>query len=64
MINYKNLQKWPSVSVIIVNFNGRELLKKCLESVLESDYLLDKLEIILVDSGSTDGNVEFVKQSF
>jgi GT2 family glycosyltransferase len=58
------MEKWPSVSVIIVNFNGRELLKKCLESVLKSDYPLDKLEVILVDNGSTDGSVEFVKQSF
>lgn len=54
----------PFVSIIIVNLNGKKWLEKCLKSVLESDYPQDKLEVILVDNGSTDGSVEFIKETW
>lgn len=54
------LNRQPLVSVIILNYNGRKLLKPCLSSVLNSNY--PNLEIIFVDNGSTDGSVEFVKE--
>ena len=46
----------PKVSVIIVNYNGKILLEKCLESLLKVNY--DNFEIILVDNNSTDGSIE------
>jgi len=54
--------KWPIISIIIVNLNGKKWLKGLFESVLASDYPRDKLEVILVDNGSTDGSVNFVKE--
>lgn len=45
------------LSVIIVSFNTRELLKKCLASIKNA-------EIIVVDNASTDGSVEMVKREF
>jgi len=42
----------PSVSVIILNYNGRRFLSKCLSSVLRTRY--PSFEVILVDNGSTD----------
>ena len=48
----------PKVSVIIVNYNGKILLEKCLESLLKVNY--DNFEIILVDNNSTDGSIEYV----
>jgi len=47
----------PLVSVVIDNYNYGRFLKACLESVLAQDYPADKLEIILVDDGSTDDSV-------
>lgn len=44
-----------SVSVVIVNFNTRSHLEKCL------DALRSVHEIIVVDNGSTDGSVELLK---
>ena len=38
----------PKVSVIIVNYNGKELLEKCLESLFKVDY--ENFEVILVDN--------------
>ena len=51
----------PKVSIIIVNYNGKELLQKCLDSLLNVRY--DNFEIILVDNNSTDGTVEFITKN-
>jgi len=50
------------VSVVIVNWNGKRYLERCLASVLDQTYR--QFEVILVDNGSTDGSVEFVSQTF
>ena len=52
----------PSVSIIVVNFNGKELLKPCLKSLLTTNY--PNFEIIVVDNASTDGSVESIKKLF
>lgn len=50
------------VSVIIVNYNGREHLKECLSSGLGQSY--GNFEVILVDNCSTDGSAEYVQRNF
>ena len=52
----------PSVSIIVVNFNGKELLKLCLTSLLTTNY--PNFEVIVVDNASTDGSVESTKKLF
>lgn len=42
------------VSIIIVNWNGGDVLQRCLESLVKVNY--SKWELILVDNGSTDGS--------
>jgi glycosyltransferase involved in cell wall biosynthesis len=42
----------PSVSIIILNFNGIVWVEKCLSSVLETKY--PNFEVIFVDNASTD----------
>ena len=46
------------VSVIIVNWNGAQVLKGCLKSVLELNH--KNIEIIIVDNGSTDNSVNVI----
>ena len=46
------------VSVIIVNFNGGELLSRCVRSVLSSNI---PLEIFVSDNGSTDCSVALLR---
>lgn len=48
------------VSIIIVNWNGRELLAKCIESILEHPPSAS-FEIVVVDNASTDGSVEWLR---
>ena len=56
------LKKTPLVSVIIVNYNGGELLSKSIESVIEQDY--KPIEIIVVDNASKDNSIELVEKRF
>jgi hypothetical protein len=51
------------VSFIIVNWNTRELLRECLDSVIERSCGR-AVEIIVVDNASTDGSVELVREHF
>jgi GT2 family glycosyltransferase len=50
------------ISVIVLNWNGSHYLGECLGSLLNQDY--PDYEVLLVDNGSTDGSVEFVKEKF
>src|SRR4030088_947827 len=48
------------VSVIIVNWNARDVLRDCLRS-LERHPPPDPWEVIVVDNGSRDGSVEMLR---
>ncbi len=52
----------PLVSIIIVNWNSREDLKECFESLFKISY--KNYEVIMVDNGSKDDSVEFVEKNF
>lgn len=47
---------FPIVSIVMPVFNEEKNLAACLDSVLNLEYPDDKLEIILVDNGSTDNS--------
>jgi poly-beta-1,6-N-acetyl-D-glucosamine synthase len=53
----------PSVTFVIPVFNGEEYLQQKLESVLSLDYPWEKMEILVVSDGSTDGT-DGIAQSF
>jgi len=51
------------LSIVIVNWNTKDLLKKCLESVLAETKGLD-FEVFVVDNGSKDGSCKMVEKNF
>jgi GT2 family glycosyltransferase len=52
-----------ALSIIIVNWNSREYLQKCIESIfLETKGIL--FEIIVVDNASYDGSEEMIRKKF
>lgn len=51
------------VSVIIVNWNTKNLLRDCIQSILEHAGNVD-YEIIVVDNASSDGSAEMVRSDF
>ena len=46
----------PPISVVVIGRNEGERLRRCLESVRAADYPPDRLQLIYVDSNSTDGS--------
>ena len=54
--------KLPTISVLIPAHNEEENIYKSLESVFEVDYPADKLDIIVINNGSTDDTSNVVKK--
>lgn len=58
------------LSILIVSYNTREVLRDCLESIYKSDTgrgkarLALKYEIIVVDNNSSDGTVDMIKKEY
>jgi GT2 family glycosyltransferase len=50
------------ISVIVVNWNRREMLRGCLESLARQEGA--DFEIVVVDNGSSDGSAEMVEKEF
>ena len=52
----------PYVSVIIPLYNNQQNIERCLRSVENQDYPNDRMEIIVVDDGSTDRSAEIAHE--
>lgn len=53
----------PMVSVVIVNYNVRDFLQNCLQSLYKSS-IRNQIEVIVVDNNSSDDSMQMVKTSF
>lgn len=53
-----------AASIVIPNWNGRDLLETYLPSVRAATQRLPGSEVIVVDNGSTDGSAAFVRERF
>jgi GT2 family glycosyltransferase len=49
-------------SVIVINWNGRQYLQACLDALAAQQGV--EFETLVVDNGSTDGSVGFVRAQF
>jgi len=56
----KPLREYPPLTVLIAAFNEEERIQECIESVMKQGYP-GKLEVIVVDDGSTDRTVGILK---
>ncbi len=52
----------PLVSLVIVNWNRREYLFECLNSIKSQDY--SPVEVIIIDNHSSDGSCEMITSTF
>lgn len=55
---------FPSVSVIIPNYNGLRFLPVCLDALRGQSYPQELTEVILVDDASTDASVKFGRERY
>jgi len=58
IVKLKLLKNYPKVCIIVPCFNEEKTVAKTIYSLLNLDYPKDKLEIIIVDDGSTDKTYE------
>ena len=56
------MKKDSLVSILVVNWNGKEFIQKCLESLEGQSY--KNFEIILVDNASTDNSIDIIEKNF
>lgn len=56
------LSHYPSVTIIVPCWNERLTVSNTIDSILDLNYPKDKLNIIIVDDGSTDNTWEVVKK--
>jgi len=53
---------YPTVTVIIPTYQEANVIERRITNLFESDYPLDRLEVLVVDSASTDGTAEVVRR--
>ncbi len=58
-----NMEKNIDLTISIVNWNVKEYLERCLESIFQYSQGIE-LEVIVVDNASHDGSVEMVREKF
>lgn len=55
---------YPTVSIIVLNYNGLQYMEDCFGSLNQLEYPADRMELVLADNASSDGSVEFVRERF
>jgi glycosyltransferase involved in cell wall biosynthesis len=58
----KDKEKSPLLTVLITTYNYGRFIEESVDSVLSQDFPLDKIEVVVVDDGSTDDTAERVKK--
>lgn len=61
-VKKKGYEHEPPVSILIPAYNEGKNIRHCLESVRKSTYPKEKMELILIDDGSTDDTIKIAKQ--
>src|SRR3990170_8146316 len=54
----------PLCSIVALNYNGKEHLEECFNSIREMNYPKSRYELIMVDNGSKDNSVNFARKKF
>ena len=52
------------ISVVVLNYNGKQFIDDCLRSLAQQTYAADRFEVVFVDNGSSDGSVEHVRANW
>ena len=52
----------PNVSIVVPAYNEEKNIENCLSSIFSQDYPKNKMEIIVVDDGSTDSTIKIIKK--
>jgi len=56
--SFESFVDFPIVSILVPAYNEQDVVKKTLQSIFDLDYPHEKLDVIIIDDGSTDGTLE------
>ena len=59
-MRYRPQTDTPTVDCCLVTANNLGLLRRCLESLAQTDYPFGQLKVYIADNGSTDGSLEYL----
>jgi len=51
-----NPGQFPFCSILVVNYNGKQHLDRCLQAFERMRYPADRIELLVIDNGSSDGS--------
>jgi len=57
-------KKTPDISVVILNYNTKELTRMCLQTLFASTLGTYTMEVIVCDNGSSDGSAAIIRNEF
>ena len=60
--NYQSIPEWPFVTIVFSVFNEEKVIKRKLESILNSDYPKEKIQILIGSDNSTDYTHQIVEE--
>jgi cellulose synthase/poly-beta-1,6-N-acetylglucosamine synthase-like glycosyltransferase len=60
--NYESISEWPEITIVFSVFNEEKVIRRKLESILNSDYPKDKLHVLIGSDNSTDSTHSIIKE--
>lgn len=60
--DFRTNQEDPLITIVMPLYNGKELIKKSLDSIIQQSYT--NWELVVVDDGSTDGGAELIASNY
>lgn len=60
--NYQAISEWPVVTIVFSVFNEEKVMRRKLESILNSDYPKDKLHVLIGSDNSTDQTHQIIEE--
>jgi glycosyltransferase involved in cell wall biosynthesis len=52
----------PLISIILTTYNSEKVIEATLDGIIQQDFPLDKVELIIVDGGSKDGTLNIINK--
>jgi cellulose synthase/poly-beta-1,6-N-acetylglucosamine synthase-like glycosyltransferase len=59
---YSKINEWPAVTIVFSVFNEEKVIRRKLESILNSDYPKDKLQVLIGSDNSTDQTHQIIEE--
>jgi cellulose synthase/poly-beta-1,6-N-acetylglucosamine synthase-like glycosyltransferase len=60
--NYQAISEWPDVTIVFSVFNEEKVIRRKLESILNSDYPKDKLHVLIGSDNSKDDTHTIIEE--